>query len=199
MLSKKSIQLLNILALCSVADASNLRKRSSDIPPRSLASCADSESSWTLALTVDDYPWETRWTIKDLSGNKVAYGPPDDVNYEKRGDYDAEGCLPAGNYIFTVKDRSGDGLCCSFGDGKYEFKVEDTVLAASDDSAFKKLEYPFTVHGETAASIIPGETGLSTETGETTSENKEPTTPIPSKKPTPTPSLSPSVVGELLT
>ena len=202
-MSKKSIRLLNLLAASSVGDAYNLRKQVSHTVPRHVVSCAENESSWKLDLTVDDYPWETRWTIKDPSGNKIAYGPPDGENYVKRGDYQAAGCLPAGDYMFTIKDQSGDGLCCSYGDGRYAFEVDGLVLAASDDSAFKKLEFPFTVENEIVpVSPTADETGTSSEINEIITETKTPTSPRsssnPSKRPTNAPSLSQNVVGEHL-
>lgn len=188
---------LNVLALWSIAEASrsgNLRKKNAHAP-RKLSTCAGNESSWRLDLTVDDYPWETRWTIKDSDGNKVAYGPADDMNYEKRGTYEDGGCLPAGDYVFTMKDRSGDGLCCEFGEGRYQFRIDDAILAESDDSAFKMLEFPFVVSGNISVDSVEIINPVSSETVET----DVPSTPRPSNNPTnqPTakPSSSPTVVS----
>jgi len=178
----KQTRLLNFLVLCSLAEAvksGNLRQQKGVSNARTLASCADGESSWKLDLTVDDFPWETRWTIKDTSGERVVYGPSDDTSYEKRGSYEEEGCLPPGNYVFTMKDRSGDGMCCKFGDGQFQFKVDDVVLAKSDDSAFKKLEFPFTLERN---SNEMDNTIFNQDTGE-----KEGTLDMNSKSPSPPP------------
>lgn len=196
--------LLNIAALCSIADAGksgNLRKQSSTNIPRGLESCAENESLWTLALTVDDYPWETKWTIKDPIGEKVAEGPREGMNYEKRAEYKDSGCLPSGDYIFTIKDKSGDGMCCQYGEGKFEFKVDDVVLAKSDDKAFKILEYPFTVGGGINPDSLEVDGAvINPETGETGPETNAPSTPRPTykptKNPTPVPSSPPSAVSQ---
>eukprot|EP00956_Cyclotella_meneghiniana_P031087 scaffold80633_cov23-Cyclotella_meneghiniana.AAC.1 len=107
--------LLHLILLYTTAQAyksGGLRQHQNSVhsTSRKLTSCdaASNESPWKLALTVDDYPWETRWTIRDSSGNKVAYGPPDNMNYEKRTEYEETGCLSPGEYVFTVKDRGGD-------------------------------------------------------------------------------------------
>ena len=99
------------------------------------------------------------------------------MNYEKRGSYEDAGCLPAGDYTFTLKDRSGDGMCCMYGEGKYEFKVDDFIVAESNDDVFKTLEFPFTVANEINADSI--ET-ISSETGDASLATDAPSTSRPS-------------------
>jgi len=182
--------LLHLLTLCSVVAAvrsGNLRRATRD-----LASCADNEIPWKFALTVDDYPWETSWIIKDSTGARIASGPPSGTNYARRGQYEDGGCLTPGDYILTVKDRSGDGLCCQFGTGKFELTVDDAVLVESDDADFKTLDLPFTV--------VPAlETNAIVEMTEPTSSKptNAPTMSRPSTSPTYAPSDLPTKVGEL--
>jgi len=36
-------------------------------------------------------------------------------------------CLPEGDYTFVILDADGDGICCGFGTGSYQLRLEDTV------------------------------------------------------------------------
>lgn len=197
MILLKSLRFVALSSIAVAGKTSNLRKHGGSAS-RGLADCADNLSPWKLELTVDDYPWETRWTIKDLSGNKIAFGPSDDMNYEKRESYVDAGCLPEGDYVFTIKDRSGDGMCCSYGEGNFEFKVDDSTLVESDKNSFKKLEFPFTVRNQIVVDDLESNSDLSSETSEELNPATEaPSTsrPIkdPSRQPTQRPSPSPSV------
>lgn len=195
--TKLLLHLFLLYTTVQAGKSGGLRQQNRQSISRELASScsASNESSWKLALTVDDYPWETRWTIKDSSGNKVAYGPPDDTNYEKGSEYEETGCLPPGEYVFTVKDRGGDGLCCTYGDGKFELTINNDVIVESDTSAFKRLDFPFTaidMSGSVAA--VDGITADSSSSTQTNEPTKDPTE-SPSNRPTSKLSLYPTTVG----
>jgi len=72
-----------------------------------------------ISFLFDSFPSETKWSISDEDSNPiVTAGPFDDWNYA--GVFTQQTlCLPEGVYEFIVSDLSGDGICCSYGDGTY--------------------------------------------------------------------------------
>ena len=181
--------------MCAVArtvKSDSLRRGHTRLIARDLASCAGNKEEWTFALTLDDYPWETSWAIKDSAGNLISSGPPAGMNYARRGEYADTGCLTPGDYTLTVKDISGDGLCCQYGSGRFELTVNDAIVAESDDTEFKTLDFAFTVSAKTEAPSTPRPTNKPTPR-----PSKKPTN-IPSKQPTNAPSPPPTRVSEIL-
>eukprot|EP00804_Cyclotella_cryptica_P003033 CCRYP_006043-RB/>CCRYP_006043-RB protein AED:0.13 eAED:0.13 QI:1633/1/1/1/1/1/3/484/1235 len=88
-----------------------------------------------IRLTFDSFSSETYWSItKENSaagsgdGTLVAESPFYD-DWEYGGVYTIMSvCLPGdGVYTFTIQDKSGDGICCTYGDGSYAlvYKGED--------------------------------------------------------------------------
>ena len=63
----------------------------------------------TIAITPDNWPGETSWTLTNDSLETVASG-------DVAGAYL---CLPEACYTFTIFDSFGDGICCGFGQGSY--------------------------------------------------------------------------------
>lgn len=83
-----------------------------------------------LSITFDNYPEETSWEITDAAGNVAYSGGP--YNGQTSGStLNLTGCIADGCYTFTIFDRYGDGMCCSFGSGSYTFKdTKGKVLAS---------------------------------------------------------------------
>lgn len=94
-----------------------------------------------LSLTLDNYPEETSWTIKDASGTTIESGgtygnQPDgstlNLNFN----------LSPGDYTFTINDSYGDGICCGYGSGSYTLSSGSTVIVtggnfgASESTSF---------------------------------------------------------------
>lgn len=94
-----------------------------------------------VALKFDMYPQDISWDIKQggtqvANSPVVAAGATDDVQ---------EFCFPAGDYVFTIYDTVyGDGMCCSWGEGKYTVTSNDDVLAEGGEFG-EKEETPFTL------------------------------------------------------
>lgn len=83
-----------------------------------------------LSITFDDYPEETSWEITDASGNVVYSGGPYGSEAD-RSTLNLTGCIPDGCYNFTIFDSYGDGMCCSYGNGSYNFTTTDGTVLAS--------------------------------------------------------------------
>ena len=80
-----------------------------------------------LTLTLDNYPGETTWDLKDSGGATVASGGP----------YSTQGAtinqtfnLTAGDYTFTIYDSYGDGICCGYGQGSYSLTSGGTTIVS---------------------------------------------------------------------
>lgn len=84
--------------------------------------CPDTEVTFTLVT--DNYPSETSWTLTK-NGSTVASGSGySNANTTITEDY----CLTDGTYEFTINDSYGDGICCSYGNGSYEFESSSGSL-----------------------------------------------------------------------
>ena len=83
----------------------------------------------TMTLTLDNYPGETTWTLVDDNGNTVLSGGP----YAGSGVVVETGCVASGCFTLNVFDSFGDGMCCAYGTGGYEFGIGDLVLASGGE------------------------------------------------------------------
>ncbi|MEM6724805.1 MAG: S8 family serine peptidase [Bacteroidota bacterium] len=82
-----------------------------------------------LSITLDNYPEETSWVIRNDGGAIVASGGtygsfPDGSNVTENI------CLADDCYTFTIEDSFGDGICCAYGTGSYTLSNGGTVLAS---------------------------------------------------------------------
>lgn len=81
----------------------------------------------SLAITLDQYPSETSWTITNSSGTTVASGS----GYSTaNGSVNETACLPAGCYDLNFFDSYGDGICCTYGNGSYTLTSSAGTLAS---------------------------------------------------------------------
>ncbi|MEO0731917.1 MAG: S8 family serine peptidase [Bacteroidota bacterium] len=92
--------------------------------------CADMR----LFITLDNYPEETSWTITNDAGDVVEFGGP----YGNRPDGSTIAismCLPEDCYTFSFLDSYGDGICCQYGIGSFEFiqLANDQVIASGGE------------------------------------------------------------------
>ena len=87
-----------------------------------------------IMVTLDSHTAETSWTFSRNSTNIVsipegAYGT--NLNGITLYDYY---CLAAEvEYTWSISDSSGDGLCCAYGSGKYELKLNGYEIASGSD------------------------------------------------------------------
>ncbi len=82
-----------------------------------------------VTINLDNYPEETSWAITDANGGTVASGGT--YGNQADGSTVSESlCLGDGCYTFTISDRYGDGICCSYGNGSYSVTGADGTLAS---------------------------------------------------------------------
>ena len=72
-------------------------------------------------LTLDDFGMETTWLIKTEAGTVVAAGGPYPKKKKGRTFRDTV-CVIDGCYVFEINDSDGDGICCTYGQGRYVLK-----------------------------------------------------------------------------
>jgi endonuclease I len=83
-------------------------------------------SSGTFSLTTDNYGSETSWTITDSSSSTLNSGS----GYSNSTSYSENVCLDDGDYVFSIDDTYGDGICCSYGSGSYNLVVAGNTVAS---------------------------------------------------------------------
>jgi len=98
---------------------------------------------FSLNITLDDYPEETTWVILDKEdGNVVFSGGPFDID-QAGTTISTDFCLEDGCYVVSVDDSYGDGICCDYGDGKFELITDDGEFVYGSDGNFGTNESIF--------------------------------------------------------
>jgi len=101
----------------------------------------------SIEIKTDKYPGETTWYFKDTSSSKQVFsGGPYTEQYTLYTDTKG---MCHGNYIFTMKDSYGDGICCVEGDGYYKVYVGGTETLSGGPFKYEESK-PITV-----ASLVP--------------------------------------------
>lgn len=92
-------------------------------------SCTDHEV--IVNLTTDNYGSETAWTLRNSQSQIVLQGN----NLSSNTDYQETACLTDDTYTFEITDSYGDGICCSYGAGNYEIRVDGNLVAEGGEFA----------------------------------------------------------------
>ena len=77
-----------------------------------------------MYILLDDFPGETTWDLRDDSGTILDSGGP-----YTGGDVSVGWPLTTGDYVWTIYDAFGDGICCAYGEGYYELSMFGEVFA----------------------------------------------------------------------
>ena len=103
-----------------------------------------SESRLTIRLKTDGHGEETSWFLYrlDLDTNQLASSPVASVAEGTYADFEQDQInlmLEPGKYRFTLKDKYGDGFCCSNGsDGWYKLYVDNKEIVRGAYYRFEK-------------------------------------------------------------
>jgi len=133
----KFINISFILAYWRHADAksNNIRRGDGKQGHRKLQlSCSNGEALFELNLVTDNYGAETTWAlINNCDSSTLLSGgsPPYDNNVEENVLH----CVPDAEYIFTIFDSNGDGICCSNGSGSYSVKYDSQLIVTGGQFA----------------------------------------------------------------
>ncbi len=82
----------------------------------------------TLTITLDNYPEETGWTLQTSGGTTVASNSYSTANPDGSTVVEDINGLASGDYVFTITDTYGDGICCSYGNGSYTLESSEGVI-----------------------------------------------------------------------
>ncbi len=95
-----------------------------------------------MQLIMDNYPWETVYTVQDADGGIIIAGPPQENNYKRSKKDIGSICMPKGDYVLEVTNSGEDGMCCEYGNGGMVVKVNGKTVATTpktDFSSFKRI------------------------------------------------------------
>jgi len=98
-------------------------------------------SVFNVFIQCDDYGSETTWDVVDDGGSVLFSGGP----YTANEIVDVDCILAAGDYIFTIYDSYGDGICCAYGEGYYTLSLDETVILDGNGEFGTEASTPFTV------------------------------------------------------
>ena len=121
---------------------------------------ADEEYCQQLNLEIytDAHATETSWKIQkrqDGSLFTIGSGPPRGFAYSDWTDYRsaASGCMPPGEYRFTMFDSYGDGI---INGGFYRLTLDDKIIAEGDDFGATR-EHDFKISGLDGSDELSGD------------------------------------------
>merc|ERR1719232_329581 len=108
----------------------------------------------SLKILTDSYPGETSWELTEKPDNTIISCGSFRVgsgNFEY--DEDLKLC-PDVTYEFSIYDSHGDGICCDYGDGRYEVQVDGELKFAGAQFSSEDRQL-FTTSDSTAPSVPP--------------------------------------------
>lgn len=103
------------------------------------SSFSSGSNNVTLSITLDNYPEETSWDIKDSGGSTVASGG----TYASQADGSTlviPLCLADACFDFTIYDAYGDGICCAYGNGSYTLTEDASGTVLANGGSFTSSE-----------------------------------------------------------
>jgi len=98
----------------------------------------------TIKIMTDDFPEETRWTVANNKNELVASSDFSARRKKMNTLYTENICLEGGQYTFTIYDAYGDGMCCFWSEGYYEFFVQGNLVGKGGEFGFSE-SYGFEV------------------------------------------------------
>ncbi len=112
----------------------------------------------TIALTLDNYPDETTWSVADASGTALGSGGPYARPADNGQTKNITGCLDDGCYYITLNDAYGDGFCCGYGNGSLSITIDatGTVIGSSNGQIGSSAVVEFCIGSTSAATCSDG-------------------------------------------
>jgi hypothetical protein len=102
------------------------------VPPTSRNICADpNEIEVSIYITPDAYPSEISWTLTNLCDSISTSGGPYSTNDGRLPQVFTQ-CIPNDTYEFSIYDSSADGICCTYGNGRYSIGVNGVEVHSGD-------------------------------------------------------------------
>ena len=104
--------------------------------------CICFDQTLTLSIQFDHYPEETSWSIRSPEGVTVATGGPF-TEAVGLSTYTEQIVLSEGQYVFSIQDSYGDGICCNYGEGNFQLTDSNgaVLIAGSEFSAAASVAF----------------------------------------------------------
>jgi hypothetical protein len=100
-----------------------------------------------MTLILDDYPEEVGLRVMYKGGGVVVSDPKG--SFSNNGIFTETVNLQPGDYRFKLSDSYGDGICCGYGQGRFEVHAllsdQDQLLAESDGRFTNSISVGFSV------------------------------------------------------
>merc|ERR1719203_180875 len=90
----------------------------------------------------DYFPNEVNWEVNFSNDQLIASG---NSGSEPNAPYTRDICLSDGEHAFIIQDSAGDGICCTYGDGKYSLFIEGTKIVERTGDFGSNDIFSFTV------------------------------------------------------
>ena len=84
------------------------------------------DAEFMVTINLDQFPGETSWDLIGPEGEVASEG-----GYTNPGGVIVWSTILDlnGDYVWTIYDDWGDGICCSYGNGSYELQLNGEVIA----------------------------------------------------------------------
>jgi hypothetical protein len=82
------------------------------------------------------FPGETSWTLTSVCSGQLEASIDKLTKYaSKKKFYSDNYCIPDTQYVFTIFDDYGDGICCGSGSGSYNVTFDGRLVASGGNFA----------------------------------------------------------------
>jgi len=89
----------------------------------------DLTNAFEIIIVTDGYPDETSWNLSTSTGETIDGIAAGDLT-AGYATYSWEIELQSGDYVFTIYDAWGDGICCNYGGGSYNLYLNESLIAS---------------------------------------------------------------------
>jgi len=92
--------------------------------------CDDDHVKFKIILRTDDKPKEIKYNLKKRNARKKWSPVLEEIGLDQSAEQCSQLCISEGSYKFTIK-AGGDGLCCDYGNGGFEYFINDELEVSS--------------------------------------------------------------------
>lgn len=94
--------------------------------------CGTGQSEVIISIVPDNYPQETSWLLRTQAGDTLATGLANNDTL----------CVPSNTcLVFTIRDSYGDGICCAYGSGSYQIRINGILQASGGQFGFQETKF----------------------------------------------------------
>jgi hypothetical protein len=99
-----------------------------------------------IVIRPDNFPNDISWELARRSDGAVL----------GRGTQSAQGTIPATEYLFSISDSFGDGICCANGQGSFDLRASGANFFTSDGQYGTGLSVEFTLNDHGTGTVVDG-------------------------------------------